>query len=89
MPKMRNEGSDYLARAEWIEWTDAWSYSGWRSIHRVEEDPNVCRNHSVGFVVKETDESVMLAQSIDTTMDNCDGVMAIPKVNIVNRYTIG
>ena len=77
----------YLKHAEWIEWEDTWGVSTWQPISRRRTDTEPTRCYSVGYVLNETDESVVLAMSIDT-LGNCDHSLTIPKNVILKRYTI-
>jgi len=44
---------------------------------------------SIGFLIKETDEYLVLAASLHATNARAAGVMCIPKKNILNREEMG
>lgn len=77
----------YERRAEWIRWVDSVRLdSSWA---KVPDNYTVSTVDTVGFVVREDDEAVVVAQSVDPANDMICGAMAIPKVAIVKRWTIG
>lgn len=70
-----------------VEWTDSTAESGWQL--EADRQPLVlsgCR--SVGFVLREDDAMVELAQSLDTTHGNVDAVIGIPKVAVTKSVVL-
>lgn len=71
-----------------IEWVDSHATNGWRPLDDIACEPLHCR--SVGWLVGETDQMVVLVASIsgekngDITLFGC-GEIAIPKSAITNR----
>lgn len=68
-----------------VSWVDSASVNGGLWISREEIDPDVMTldgltQHSVGFVINETDEVLLIAQSVGP--DRLGAVLAIPKVAI-------
>lgn len=74
---------------ELIEWVDAFGApAGWE--FEDELDPAVTRVSSVGYVIRETDEFVMLAPHVSSPGEGrrrqLAGHIAIPKRQIVARF---
>lgn len=73
-----------------IEWVDSYSvYEGWDFIKELAE-PKVMKCLSVGWILKETEECILLMPHISGTNDNDTlgagmGGLSIPKVAITNR----
>lgn len=68
-----------------ISWIDAHDISGWKDESEIIAQPaNVT---SVGYLVKESDNALCLAQTIahDEVYNN---IIIIPKVNILNKKEI-
>lgn len=80
----------YFADVEvrYVEWIDAAHKEGWLDPDVELKEFGVSNCKIVGFVIRETDEELLLAQSVDTRHGNVDSVMAIPKVAIVRQSTI-
>lgn len=74
-----------------VDWIDAAHTlgQGWVDPDEPEFDDfgiSVCR--CVGFVVRESDDEILLAQSVDERHGRIDSVMAIPKVAITKSVTL-
>jgi hypothetical protein len=69
----------------WIKWTDSWSDSGWVSSERCKADIIYCE--SVGFLVDETKDAVVLAENRAASdgMKPYGDLIHIPKVAIIKR----
>lgn len=68
-----------FANLIYIEWTDACEKSGWKSMAEAikVEDEVKCR--TVGFFLKQTEDFIILANSIGLTEKNdVSGVWQIP-----------
>lgn len=78
---------DHLKQAEWVEWIDHAGSGGWQETAKAEET-NLGRCHSLGFVVYEDEERIVLAQSVDIEFSNTDNRVAIAKKLIVGRWPI-
>jgi len=65
-----------------VEWTDAAHHEGWVDAKEL-TGFGVSRCRCVGFVLREDEDEILLAQSTDTRHGNVDSVMAIPRVAIV------
>ena len=63
-----------------VEWDDAWSDNGWAS----EIDPTACPVSTVGWVVIETEEGILLAQTL--SKDNVGSMWFIPN-GMINSVT--
>lgn len=70
-------------KCAYIKWTDAWVVSGWR------EDPEQtlakCFIHSVGVIIAEDDDSVVLCVSYGEDKGDFNATMHIPKAWVVKR----
>ena len=66
-----------------VEWVDARSEDGWTEQKDVE--PRLARISTLGYCVKETDEVLCLAASLDDLTGQVSGLMFIPKQCIVAR----
>lgn len=76
-----------------VEWIDSHAGRGWRSLDEVERCCEILHCRSVGFVVKETKDCIMLAGSISGERNRDIGLCAcgditIPKRAIVRRTTL-
>jgi hypothetical protein len=62
-----------------VKWVDATSFDPWCSIEEVmSEEKHLNEIVSIGYLLKETPEYLLIAQNIDTDSDNCAGCIAIP-----------
>lgn len=69
---------------EWIRWVDSVRLSSeWQPLP-ANFEPAVIE--TVGFVMRETDTSLVVVQSIDNENGNVSGAMAIPKVAVIKRW---
>lgn len=71
----------------YIEWVDSAQQSGWHHDDAF-DDHGVAGCRSVGFVMRETDDEVLLGQSQDYRHGNWSDVIAIPKVAITKSTTL-
>jgi len=73
----------------YLKWLDSCGHtSHWTPLKSLEFPRGALEHESVGFLLKETDYSVVIAQSKGLNLDiqnNVDGVMEIPKVAITER----
>ena len=82
------EAKDFVDKAEWIYWHDASRWSGgWRDADTMRKQ-NTSMIHTLGFVLREDKECVVVAQSLDIEHSNVDGVITIPKSTICDRWTL-
>ena len=63
-----------------IEWVDSVRASDWTYVEDVDEKPMDCI--SVGFLMKETDDSVTIAQNYGLKPEQVCNIMTIPKCSI-------
>lgn len=75
-----------------VEWMDAqFAHAGWEYLDGDYCAPELSRVTSVGFVVTETDDALVLAANMSThkkITPQISGVMAIPKTCVVKRETL-
>lgn len=71
-----------------VDWIDSCSQNGWHPTDEALEKHGIGDCVSVGFVVKETDTEIFLAQSKDNAHDNLAEVIAIPKVCITGQAVL-
>jgi hypothetical protein len=73
---------------ELIEWIDSYSfYEQWDFIQDLDE-PKILKCKSIGFVVKEDDDSVMMLPHISGDYEGGKGGICIPKISIIKRTRI-
>lgn len=71
-----------------IEWVDSYASSGWQEVSSIEPEVLVCR--SVGWVIRETDSTLVVAPHLtdedgDAAPTQANGLMTIPVCAIVSR----
>ena len=69
-----------------VRWVDARSQDGWTEQRDVES--RVARITTLGHCVKETDEVLCVAASVDDVTGQVSGIMFIPKQCILSRVDI-
>ena len=72
-----------------VRWVDAAHKGGWLDPEYELEDFGVSECRIVGFVVREDDREILLAQSVDDRHGRLDAVMAVPKVAVVESIFLG
>lgn len=65
-----------------VEWTDSESSMGWEPRCGSESGPLIA--HSVGFLIRETGEYLLVAHSYDKENDHFNGGIKIPICSVVN-----
>lgn len=74
-----------------IRWTDASGSAGWSKRTEVEEEMHTHPCESVGFVLRDDEEGVLLYQSTDHQegdREHVDNMMAIPRSCILEERTL-
>ncbi len=67
-----------------VDWDDAAHTDGWRHAERIAEDtPLRCR--TIGFVMSETKDKIVLAQNLSLEQPTGSEAMTIPKSLIRRR----
>jgi hypothetical protein len=73
-----------------VEWRDAASGSRW--IPKGDDEPFTVTCQSIGYVIRETEDEIVLTSTIgsqgDTEEEEYAGYFAIPKGCIKHRWTI-
>jgi len=69
-----------------VYWVDARSEDGWTEQKDVE--PRLAHITTLGYRVKETDEVLCVAASVDDATDQVSGIMFIPKQCILWRVVV-
>ena len=68
-----------------IEWVDSYSvYEQWDFLNDLKE-PEIIKCKSVGFIVNETDESILIMPHISGDNEAGKGGICIPKIAIIKR----
>lgn len=71
----------------YIEWRDSCSMNGtWSRMHEV-EDMEPCTIRSIGWLVSETNEHVVVAAHISNN-DSLSGDLCVPKAVITHRMKL-
>ena len=74
------------AKMEMIEWRDATGDSGWAADHEGAPVGELLLIRSIGYVIKDTEQVVTLAQSIDNGGEHqTDNRLTIPQSIVVRR----
>lgn len=66
-----------------VRWVDSSAAHGWNHIEAINPALKVCT--SIGFLINETDDALILAAHLSFDPDLCCGDMSIPKVAIIQR----
>jgi hypothetical protein len=75
-----------LSNVELVTWIDSMSSSDWTPVEDVSE--KLRTTQSVGFLIEETEEYIVLALSIDEQTRSINCWQYIPRVAIKKRYTL-
>jgi hypothetical protein len=65
-----------------IEWVDSYSVYEQRDFIKYIKDPEIVKCKSVGFLIKETDESILILPHISNENEAGMGGICIPKISI-------
>lgn len=68
-----------------VRWVDSLGTSRWHHRSESKSDRKQLDHESVGYILEETDYSLILYQSQQRHGENIDNTMEIPKVAIVDR----
>lgn len=68
----------------YIEWQDAVGADGWSRMSTIEKE-GLASIKTVGFLIKETKESVTVLHSIDVSNEQSGAWMVIPTAQIKKR----
>ena len=71
-----------------VEWWDAVASNGWESADDTKANVSLHKIETVGFLVHEDDDCLVLAGSRSWDDDETNNRMAIPKRWIINRETL-
>lgn len=74
-------------KMEVIAWADAESIDNWESVEDLNPDwiPII---YSIGFVLKESPQAVVMSLNFDSTNDKASCIMLIPKAMIRKRWEV-
>jgi hypothetical protein len=74
-----------------IEWLDSMSFSRWEpdaeKLAHLDE-PDVLLHRTSGYLVKETELGISIAQSIGIGAENIGDVMTIPAVAVLKKTVL-
>lgn len=73
-------------KVEIVDWVDPHSVDPWESLENLRTD--VAKIVSIGFVVKETEDALVLSLNWDAAEKNTSCAMIIPKQCITKRRTV-
>ena len=69
-----------------IQWIDSETNSGWESVDKIE--PPTSTVLSLGFLIYEDSDFLILVADFDEAEDMCNRAIAIPKVCVRHRRTL-
>lgn len=69
-----------------VEWEDHHSTNGWQDISSISEKPLI--NTSIGFLVQETADHLILAQSLVGDGEQCGDIISILKKTVVHQREV-
>jgi hypothetical protein len=69
-----------------VDWVDSSAAHGWNHIDAINPALKVCT--SIGFLINETEDALIIAAHLSFDPDLCCGDMSIPKVAIVKRLIV-
>jgi hypothetical protein len=67
-----------------IRWQDPESFEDWHDISETSDE--LAKIKTVGYVIKETDKSIVVALSVDESNYSCSQSLIIPKV-LIDKIT--
>ena len=70
-----------------VEWVDSNSCTDWEEHHEARDLP-VATCHTVGMLVRDEPDRVVVATNYDATNDRSSQTIAIPKGCISRRWTL-
>lgn len=75
-------------RAVFIEWVDSCGAGHWQNADKVTERLKATTVISVGYVLRDDDEEIVIAMSLDVVTEDVAHVLAIPHVAVVGIWEI-
>ena len=76
-----------MNRAEYFEWVDSKFLYGWEHPDCLAGEPTTIR--TVGFLIEEDDNKIIVSTSISDATNNVANAMVIPKCAITKRLPVG
>lgn len=73
-------------KSVYLEWEDSESLSSWKYVDELPIDVHICR--SLGWIIKETKDVLVIASSVSSGGDQCTGAIGIPKRAITRRISV-
>lgn len=70
-----------------LEWMDSEAQGGWQKIDSINDDVKCCEIITIGFLVKENSETLVVTTSVSSNGGAMD-CLYIPKVAVVERLDI-
>lgn len=64
-----------------VKWVDSGGRNSWMSMDEAERE-NVCQCESVGWIVSDNEERIVIVQSRDHSNGTVHSTMTIPKVAV-------
>lgn len=83
LPELRKNRTKYPL--VWVEWEDAQGDTGWEE---VPDEVEPCIAITAGFLIKETENYLIVASSIDTDNDHNNNRIQIPRGMVRKIYLI-
>ena len=72
-----------MNKVNYVEWVDSRFWFGWQDPDELSEEPITIK--SIGFLVKEDDNTVILTNSLSDASMNVGNPVLIPKCSIIRR----
>lgn len=69
-----------------VEWIDAIAEIGWVGIDEIKPEKSICK--TIGFLIKENENELVLTNSLTQTEDQFSGYFSIPQGCIKEKWII-
>lgn len=76
-----------MTNAEYLEWVDSKFLFGWEHPECLAGEPTTIK--TIGFIVDEDDNKIIVSTSISDATGNVANAMVIPKCSITKRLPVG
>jgi len=70
----------------YLEWIDSMEHQGWLFLDEIKFEMKPV--HSIGWIIKETENSISICSHLTNNDQQCCSMMTIPKLIITKRLTL-